>query len=161
MKEKKDLKGKKVMNKPILVACDHAALEMKKEVIKHLEAQGYTCVDFGTHTLDSCNYPDYAKKVCTAIRNGEGDMGILICGTGIGMSMAANKCRGIRAALCSDTFSARFTRLHNNANVLCMGARTIGAGLACDIADVFVKTGFEGGRHQTRVDMVMALEDER
>ena len=86
-------------------------------------------------------------------------MGILICGTGIGMSMAANKCKGIRAALCSDTFSARFTRLHNDANVLCMGARTIGAGLACDIADVFVKTGFEGGRHQTRIDMVMALEN--
>ncbi|MBO5262375.1 MAG: ribose 5-phosphate isomerase B [Clostridia bacterium] len=149
------------MNKPILVACDHAALEMKKEVINHLENQGYTCVDFGTHTSDSCNYPDYAEKVCTAINDGEGDMGILICGTGIGMSMAANKCEGIRAALCSDTFSARFTRLHNNANVLCMGARTIGAGLACDIADVFVKTGFEGGRHQTRVDMVMALEQKR
>ena len=149
------------MNKPILVACDHAALDMKAEVIKHLESQGYKCEDYGTYTKDSCNYPDYAEKVCTDIYNGIGDMGILICGTGIGMSMAANKCKGIRAALCSDTFSAKFTRLHNNANVLCMGARTIGAGLACDIADIFVKTSFEGGRHQTRIDMVMALEEKR
>ena len=148
-------------NKPILVACDHAALEMKAEVIKHLTSQGYECVDYGTYTCDSCNYPDYAEKVCTDIYKGVADMGILICGTGIGMSMAANKCKGIRAALCSDTFSARFTRLHNDANVLCMGARTIGVGLACDIADIFVKTGFEGGRHQTRVDMVMALEEKR
>ena len=148
-------------NQPILVACDHAALEMKAEVIKHLTSQGYECVDYGTYTCDSCNYPDYAEKVCTDIYKGVADMGILICGTGIGMSMAANKCKGIRAALCSDTFSARFTRLHNDANVLCMGARTIGAGLACDIADIFVKTGFEGGRHQTRVDMVMALEEKR
>ena len=141
------------MNKPILVACDHAAVEMKKEVIKHLEDQGYTCVDFGTHTNASCNYPDYAEKVCTAINDGEGDMGILICGTGIGMSMAANKCRGIRAALCSDTFSARFTRLHNNANVLCMGARIIAYEMAEMIADKFLETEFEGGRHQRRIDL--------
>ena len=147
------------MNKPIAVACDHAALDMKSEVISYLESQGYECIDYGTYTKDSCNYPDYAEKVCDAINEGKSDMGILICGTGIGMSMAANKCKGIRAALCSDTFSARFTRLHNDANVLCMGARTIGAGLACDIADIFVKTGFEGGRHQTRIDMVMALEN--
>ena len=149
------------MAKKIAVASDHAALDLKAEIIKYLEENGFEYYDFGTYTKDSCNYPDYAEKVCAAINNGEGDMGILICGTGIGMSMAANKCEGIRAALCSDTFSARFTRLHNNANVLCMGARTIGAGLACDIADVFVKTGFEGGRHQTRVDMVMALENKR
>ena len=149
------------MNKPIAVACDHAALDLKAEVISYLKTQGFECVDYGTYTKDSCNYPDYAKKVCDAIKNGESEMGILICGTGIGMSMAANKCKGIRAALCSDTFSARFTRLHNNANVLCMGARTLGAGLALDIVDVFVKTGFEGGRHQTRIDMVMALENER
>ena len=147
------------MNKPIAVACDHAALDMKNEVISYLKSQGYECVDYGTYTKDSCNYPDYAEKVADAINEGKSDMGILICGTGIGMSMAANKCKGIRAALCSDTFSARFTRLHNDANVLCMGARTIGAGLACDIADIFVKTGFEGGRHQTRIDMVMALEN--
>ncbi|MBO5287058.1 MAG: ribose 5-phosphate isomerase B [Clostridia bacterium] len=147
------------MNKVIAIACDHAALEMKAEVMAHLKAQGIECVDYGTYTNDSCNYPDYAEKVCTAIYEGKHEMGILICGTGIGMSMAANKCKGIRAALCCDTFSARFTRLHNNANVLCMGARVLGAGLACDIADVFVNTGFEGGRHQTRVDMIMALEE--
>ena len=149
------------MANKIAIACDHAALELKGEIIKYLESNGIEYVDYGTYTSDSCNYPDYAEKVCTDIYNGVADMGILICGTGIGMSMAANKCKGIRAALCSDTFSARFTRLHNNANVLCMGARTIGAGLACDIADIFVKTGFEGGRHQTRIDMVMALEEKR
>ncbi|MBQ7906563.1 MAG: ribose 5-phosphate isomerase B [Clostridia bacterium] len=147
------------MSNKIAVACDHAALDMKAEVIKYLEGLGYECEDYGTYTKDSCNYPDYAEKVCDAINAGKHKMGILICGTGIGMSMAANKCKGIRAALCSDTFSARFTRLHNDANVLCMGARTIGVGLACDIAETFVKTGFEGGRHQTRIDMVMALEN--
>ena len=147
------------MAKKIAVACDHAALDMKAEVLKYLEDNGFEYYDFGTYTKDSCNYPDYAEKVCTAIYNKEYDLGILICGTGIGMSMAANKCKGIRAALCSDTFSAKFTRLHNDANVLCMGARTLGAGLALEIVDVFVNTGFEGGRHQTRVDMIMALED--
>ena len=149
------------MVKKLAIACDHAALDMKAEVIKYLEALGYECEDYGTYTKDSCNYPDYAEKVCDAVNGGAQELGILICGTGIGMSMAANKCKGIRAALCSDTFSARFTRLHNDANVLCMGARTIGAGLACDIAETFVTTGFEGGRHQTRIDMVMALENKR
>lgn len=147
------------MSKVIAIACDHAALDMKAEVMAHLQAQGVECVDYGTYTKDSCNYPDYAEKVCKAVYEGKAELGILICGTGIGMSIAANKCKGIRAALCCDTFSARFTRLHNDANVLCMGARVLGAGLACDIADVFVNTGFEGGRHQTRVDMIMALEE--
>ena len=148
------------MKKTIASACDHAALDLKAELINYLEAQGFKCEDYGTYTKDSCNYPDYAKKVCTAVREKKQDLGILVCGTGIGMSMAANKCKGIRAACCTDTFSARFTRLHNDANVLCMGARVVGAGLACDIADIFVNTEFEGGRHQTRVDMVMALENE-
>lgn len=147
------------MNKKLAIASDHAALDLKKELMKHLDEQGVEYVDYGTYTSDSCNYPDYAEKLCTEIYKGTHDMGILVCGTGIGMSMAANKCKGIRAALCSDTFSARFTRLHNDANVLCMGARTIGAGLACDIMDIFIKTEFEGGRHKTRVDMIMALED--
>lgn len=147
------------MKKTIAIACDHAALDLKTELISHLEAQGFKCEDYGTYTKDSCNYPDYAEKVCTAVREKKQDLGILVCGTGIGMSMAANKCKGIRAACCTDTFSARFTRLHNDANVLCMGARVVGAGLACDIADIFVNTEFEGGRHQTRVDMVMALEN--
>ena len=147
------------MKKAIAIACDHAALELKAELIKHFEETGVEYVDYGTYTSDSCNYPDYAEKLCTAIYEGKHDMGILVCGTGIGMSMAANKCKGIRAALCSDTFSARFTRLHNDANVLCMGARVLGAGLAIDIADMFISTGFEGGRHQKRVDMIMALEE--
>ena len=143
------------------VGCDHAAVELKKAMLEVLDELKVEYYDFGVGENEKCDYPDMAKAVCEKVASGEYDRGMLLCGTGIGMSMAANKCRGIRAALCSDTFSARFTRLHNNANVLCMGARTIGAGLACDIADIFVKTGFEGGRHQTRIDMVMALEDKR
>ena len=145
--------------KKIAIACDHAALDLKTEIVKHLKETGVECKDFGTYTPESCNYPDYAKKVCNAIKEGQAELGILVCGTGIGMSMAANKCKGIRAACCTDTFSARFTRLHNDANVLCMGARVVGAGLALDIADIFINTEFEGGRHQKRVDMVMALEN--
>lgn len=147
------------MAKKIAVACDHAALDLKAEILKYLEENGFEYYDFGTYTKDSCNYPDYAEKVSTAVYNKEYDFGILVCGTGIGMSMAANKCKGIRAALCNDTFSAKFTRLHNDANVLCMGARTLGAGVALEITDVFLNTGFEGGRHQTRVDMITALEN--
>lgn len=147
------------MARKIAIACDHAALDLKGEIIKYLEANGVEYVDYGTYTQDSCNYPDYAEKVCTAVYNGVQDMGILVCGTGIGMSMAANKCKGIRAALCSDTFSAKFTRLHNDANVLCMGARVLGVGLALEIVDMFINTEFEGGRHQLRVDMITALED--
>lgn len=145
--------------KRIAIACDHAALDLKTEIVKHLRENGVECEDYGTYTQDSCNYPDYAEKVCNAIKEGKSDLGILVCGTGIGMSMAANKCKGIRAACCTDTFSARFTRLHNDANVLCMGARVVGVGLALDIADIFINTEFEGGRHQKRVDMVMALEN--
>ena len=147
------------MNKPIAIACDHAALEMKAEVEKFLGEKGIEFVDYGTYENKSCNYPDYAEKVCSEIYNGKHDMGILICGTGIGMSIAANKCKGIRAALCGDTFSAKYTRLHNNANVLCMGARVLGQGLALEIVDMFINTPFEGGRHQTRVDMITALEN--
>ncbi len=147
------------MAKTIAIACDHAALDLKGEVIKYLEENGVEYIDYGTYTPDSCNYPDYAEKVCDAVYNGQKELGILICGTGIGMSMAANKCRGIRAALCSDTFSAKYTRLHNDANVLCMGARVLGSGLALEIVDTFINTEFEGGRHQLRVDMVTALED--
>ncbi len=147
------------MAKKIAIACDHAALDLKSEIMKYLDANSIEYVDYGTYTPDSCNYPDYAEKVCKSVYEGNEDMGILVCGTGIGMSMAANKCRGIRAALCSDTFSAKYTRLHNNANVLCMGARVLGAGLALEIVDTFINTEFEGGRHQLRVDMITALED--
>lgn len=148
------------MRKPIALASDHAALKLKREIMKHFDEIGVEYVDYGTYEEKSCHYPEYAKKLCDAINEGKNDLGILVCGTGIGMSMAANKCKGIRAAVCSDTFSARFTRLHNDANVLCMGERTIGAGLACDIADIFINTEFEGGRHKTRVDMFMAFENE-
>lgn len=143
----------------IAVACDHGGFELKKEVLAHLDAKNIKYTDFGTYTADSCDYPDYAERACDAVKNGECRFAILICGTGVGISMAANKIKGIRAACCSDTFSARFTRAHNDANALCMGGRVIGAGLACDMVDLFLDTEFEGGRHQKRVDKVMALEN--
>ena len=147
--------------KKLVIGCDHAAPELKAIVRDHLIERGFDVVDVGTHTTDSCNYPDYAHALCEKIQSGECELGILICGTGIGMSMAANKHKGIRAACCSDTFSARLTRAHNDANVLCFGARVVGAGLALELVDAFVDTEFEGGKHQTRVDMVMQIEREQ
>ena len=146
-------------NKTIVLACDHAAVELKKKVISHLESLGYATLDVGTHTTESCAYPEYASAACQKIRSGEADLGILICGTGIGMGMAANKHRGIRAAICSDTFSAAATRLHNDANVLCFGARVVGEGVALQLVDAFIGTEYEGGRHQSRVDMLTAIEE--
>ena len=146
--------------KKLVIGCDHAAVELKNLVREHLVERGFDVEDVGTYTSDSCNYPDYAHKLCEKIQSGEREMGILICGTGIGMSMAANKHKGIRAACCSDTFSARLTRLHNDANVLCFGARVVGMGLAFDLVDAFVDAGFEGGKHQTRVDMITAIEQD-
>ena len=145
--------------KKLVIGCDHAAPELKAIVRDHLIERGFDVVDVGTHTTDSCNYPDYAHALCEKIQSGECELGILICGTGIGMSMAANKHKGIRAACCENTFSARMTRMHNNANVLCFGERVIGYGLACDIVDQFVNTEFEGGRHQARVDDINALDE--
>ena len=145
--------------KKLVIGCDHAAPELKAIVRDHLIERGFEVIDVGTHTTDSCNYPDYAHALCKKIQSGECDLGILICGTGIGMSMAANKHKGIRAACCSDTFSARLTRLHNDANVLCFGARVVGQGLALDLADIFVDTEFEGGKHKTRIDMFAAFEN--
>ena len=147
------------MEKILAIACDHGGYELKGEIIEHLKARGIAYKDFGCYSSASVNYPDYAKVLCSSIQSGECYRGILVCGTGIGMSMAANKCKGIRAAVCSDTFSARFTRLHNDANVLCMGGRVVGAGLACDMVDLFITTDFEGGRHQARIDKIMALEN--
>ena len=146
------------MEKIIALASDHAGFPLKEEIKAHFEKEGIKFIDLGTNSTASVNYPDYAVKLCECIQNGEADLGILVCGTGIGMSMAANKCRGIRAACCSDTFSARMTRMHNNANVLCLGGRVVGAGLACDMVDLFVDTEFEGGRHTTRVDMLADIE---
>ena len=144
--------------KTIVLGADHGGFELKNTIKAHLENKGYTVIDVGTNSSDSCDYPIFASRLCTKIQNGEADLGILVCGTGIGMSMAANKHKGIRAACCSDTFSARLTRLHNNANVLCIGALVTGTGLAKEVADIFLSTEFEGGRHQTRVDMVMEIE---
>lgn len=137
----------------ILIGSDHGGFKLKNKIIEHIKAQGYEVEDYGTYTTDSCDYPVYAKKVAEeAIKTG--DKGILVCGTGIGMSIAANKIRGIRAALCSDTFSARMTRMHNNSNILCLGERVIGTGLALDIVDIWLQTEFEGGRHQKRIDLI-------
>lgn len=146
------------MEKKVLaIGCDHGGYELKEAIKNYLTANGIEFVDFGCDG-ESVNYPDYADKVCRAIQSGQCYRGILVCGTGIGMSMAANKHKGIRAACCSDTFSARMTRAHNDANVLCLGGRVVGFGLAIDMVELFIKTEFEGGRHQVRVDMLSALE---
>ncbi len=141
----------------IAIGSDHAAAELRCTVRQYLEDQEIPFIDCGTDESPS-DYPIIARKVCQMIQNGEADQGILLCGTGIGMSIAANKHRGIRAAACSEPYSAKFTRLHNDANVLCMGARVIGAGLAQQILDAFLFTEFEGGRHQRRVDLITEIE---
>ncbi len=142
----------------IAIGCDHAGVEMKNAIIEALSLQGFEFMDMGTDG-EPCDYPVVAEKLCNEIIAGHCDKGILICGTGIGMSMAANKIKGIRAALCSDSFSTRFTRLHNDANVMCLGARTLGCGLAAELAEIFLTTGFEGGRHQRRIDLITELEN--
>lgn len=145
------------MFKMIAIGCDHAGVEMKKAVIEALSEKGFEFNDMGTDG-EPCDYPVMAEKVCNEVLAGNCEKGILICGTGIGMSIAANKINGIRAALCADSFSTRFTRLHNNTNVMCMGARTLGQGLACELAEIFLTTGFEGGRHQRRIDLITEIE---
>lgn len=141
-------------NLRIAIGSDHGGYEYKEQIVSHLKEKGYECVDVGTYATDSCDYPVIARAVTTKITTGEADRGILICGTGIGMSIVANKVKGIRAALCGDTFSARASRAHNNSNVLCLGERVIGINLAMDIVDVWLESKFEGGRHQRRVDMM-------
>lgn len=138
----------------IAIGSDHGGYEYKEQIVSHLKEKGYECVDVGTYSTDSCDYPVIARTVTTKITTGEADRGILICGTGIGMSIVANKVKGIRAALCGDTFSARASRAHNNSNVLCLGERVIGINLAMDIVDIWLESKFEGGRHQRRVDMM-------
>ena len=142
----------------ITIGCDHAAFELKQKVIAHLQERGIEVIDVGTDSTQSCDYPKFAHALCKNVQDGVTELGILICGTGIGMSMAANKHRGIRAAACSDTFSARLTRAHNDANVLCFGERVVGMGLAFDLVDAFIDTDFEGGKHQRRVDMITEIE---
>lgn len=141
----------------IAIACDHSALDMKREIIGLLTDMGLEYHDFGTYTADSCDYPIFAARAAKAVASGECEKGIVICGTGIGMSLAANKVKGIRCALCSEPYSAKLTRLHNDANMLALGARVIGPELAKMIVETFLTTAFEGGRHQRRIDLVMAL----
>ncbi|EPY2272227.1 ribose 5-phosphate isomerase B [Clostridium sporogenes] len=142
----------------IALGSDHAGLPLKNEIIKHLEGKGIEIKDFGTYTEESCDYPDYAQKVAEKVVAKEFDFGILVCGTGIGISIAANKVKGVRAALCSDTFSAHSCREHNNANILALGQRVVGVGLALDIVDNFLNAKFQGGRHENRVNKMMEIE---
>ena len=145
--------------KKIVLGADHGGYELKNLIKAHLESCGFETIDVGTNSSDSCDYPIFASKLCQKLQNNEADLGILVCGTGIGMSMAANKHKGIRAACCSDTFSARLTRLHNNANVLCLGARVLGAGLALDLVNEFVNAEFEGDRHIKRLSLIEDIEN--
>ncbi|MCI8650340.1 MAG: ribose 5-phosphate isomerase B [Anaerotruncus sp.] len=143
----------------IALAADHGGYALKEEVKQWLDSQKIAYKDFGTHSTDSVDYADMAVLACDAVVSGECEKALLFCGTGIGISMAANKVRGIRAACCSDYFSAKYTRLHNDANVLCMGGRVVGAGLAIELVDIFLHTEFEGGRHQRRIEKIAQLEN--
>lgn len=146
----------------IVLGCDHAGFNIKDAVIAHIKEKGFDCVEVGTFSSDSCHYPIFAKAACEKILSGECELGILICGTGIGMSIAANKHKGIRAACCSDTFSARLTREHNNANVLCFGERVVGLGLALQLVDAFLDAEYmNSGNHVTRVAMLSDIENNK
>ena len=145
-------------NKMIAIGCDHGGFELKNRIEKHLEEKGVEFKDFGTYDEQSCDYPDIAKTVCESIVKCECDRGILVCGTGIGMSMAANKIKGIRAAHLTDVYSAKMTKMHNNANVICLGGRVTGEELAYMIVDMWLETEFAGGRHQKRIDKISELE---
>ncbi len=143
----------------IVLAADHGGYTLKEEVKKHLDAKGVEYIDCGCYNGESVDYPDMAKRACEKIQSGEAEKGLLFCGSGVGISIAANKMKGIRCCCCSDTFSAKYTRLHNDANVLAMGGRIVGPGLAIEMIELFLNTEFEGGRHSRRVEKLMALED--
>ena len=143
----------------IAIGCDHGAFALKTLLVSHLENKGYTVVDFGTYTADSCDYPDFAIAAAKAVAGGECDRGIVLCTTGVGVSIAANKVKGIRCALLSDVDTARLTRLHNDTNMMALGAGVVEQSLALKIVDIWLETEFSGGeRHQRRIDKVMALE---
>ena len=144
----------------IAIGCDHGGFHLKPVILKYLDEQKIPYRDFGTYSEESCDYPDFALKVAKAVASGECEKGILICGTGIGISIAANKVKGIRAALCGDVFSAKATRAHNDANILALGERVTGPGLAVEILKAFLNTEFEGGRHATRVGKIAKIEEE-
>lgn len=143
----------------IALACDHGGLNLKREIIKYLKENNYEYVDFGTNSFDSCDYPDYALLASQAVADGECDFGIVTCSTGIGVSIVANKVKGVRAAHCHDAYCAEFTRRHNNSNVLAMGEKVVGVGYALKIVEIFLTTQFEGGRHSRRVDKITAIEN--
>ena len=142
----------------IAIACDHGAYDLKETVKKHLEEKGFEVKDFGTNSKDSCDYPDFAGPAALAVASGECEKGIVLCTTGIGVSITANKVKGVRCALLSDLLSAKMTRQHNDTNVMAMGAAIVGEMLALQIVDTWLGTEFEGGRHQRRVDKIMSYE---
>lgn len=142
----------------IVISSDHADIELRKNIAAHIASKGFEVEDIGPMTSESTHYPKHGEEAARKVASGEADLGILVCGTGQGIMMAANKVKGIRCGVCSDTFSARMIRQHNNANMLSMGARVIGEGLALDIVDAFLDAEFEGGRHGTRVDMITEIE---
>ena len=144
----------------IAIGCDHGGYELKLAVKKHLEEKGYEVVDYGCDSTESVDYPVYGEKVGRAVAGGECELGVLICGTGIGISLAANRVKGVRAAVCSEPYSAEMTRRHNNANIIAFGARVVGEGTAMTIVDAFLGAQFEGGRHARRVDMLEAIRPE-
>lgn len=143
----------------IAIGCDHGGFALKQEIMKYLDEKGLEYKDYGTYTEESCDYPIYGEAVGRAVASGECERGIIICGTGIGISIAANKIRGVRAAVCQDCYSAEMTRRHNDANILSMGARVLGSGLALKIVETFLNTPFEGGRHARRVNLITELEN--
>jgi len=143
----------------VALGCDHGGFELKEAIKKYISDKGVEVVDFGTYTTDSVDYPEYGLKVSEAVSQGEVEQGILICGTGLRMSYVANKVKGIRCACVSDVFSAEMSKLHNDANVLALGARVVGLGLGLKIVETWLGTEFEGGRHQRRVDLITAVED--
>ncbi len=148
------------MQKKIIIGSDHGGFNLKQKIIEHLKSSGYEIDNVGCFSEESCDYPVIAKQVCEKVTSGD-NLGILVCGTGLGMSIYANKVKGIRASHCTDTFSARLTRQHNDSNILCLGERITGSGLALDIVDEWLNASFEGGRHQKRVDMINELDMER
>lgn len=145
----------------ICIGNDHGGLELKSAIVTHLESRGFQVQDVGCFTAESCDYPDYARKVADLVRSGAADRGILVCGTGIGMSIAANKVEGVRAAVVSEPFSARMAAEHNDARVLCLGQRTLGQGLALLCVDAWIEATFAAGRHSRRVDKISAIESSR
>ena len=146
-------------DKPIALAADHGGYELKEFIITVLNKLGYEHEDFGCYSTESCDYPDFGAAAARAVAEGKCDRGIVICTTGIGISIAANKIKGIRCAHCADCLQAEMTRRHNDANALCMGGRVVGPGLACQLVDIFLNTEFEGGRHEKRIAKLMAIEN--